>query len=496
MTDTPYQAAQSPVIREWGPTLFSVALAVLVVVVSVSSFAMSVPFGVGATFVISAVTALVLPMSAPAILIGAFLLQNMVVAWYSPYITDTDSFDALRGANFVVMASIFVMFLAAAMQPRYRDNPDIRRWILIGVGLGAIIMLYVGLGMVAGDPRDAIIYFRNIIIPIACFYIALVAATSWTVDIRRLVAVFATIAVVYGYLELTFTLDFLSLFHGDDYVRINSWKMIQSGVWEKTLEETGYVLLGLEDSLTTNAFNIEFFSNFLPRVFRIGGPNFHPIAYAYALTIFSAWLIFAGRYVLPAFAFPLMLIVGSKGALFIFVVAVLARVVAATLGPRLAVVTAVALSVLWASVSIVIGGRSDYHVLGLFAGIRDFFSNPLGHGIGLGGNLSSTTLNLNWQDAQANGVAAIALESTLGVLMYQMGIAFLAIYAFLFAIGRAAWTGLRRSGDPALLFLIVALVALSANSVLQEEAFFSPLALGLLLVLGGLSLGRSFRLQR
>jgi hypothetical protein len=85
------------------------------------------------------------------------------------------------------------------------------------------------------------------------------------------------------------------------------------------------------------------------------------------------------------------------------------------------------------------------------------------------------------------------MESALAVLLYQMGVAAAAIYVFVGAIAWAAWRAYRRSGDSGLLFPVIAIIVISANSVLQEEAFFSPLALGLCLLLTGVSLGSHWR---
>jgi 4-amino-4-deoxy-L-arabinose transferase-like glycosyltransferase len=81
------------------------------------------------------------------------------------------------------------------------------------------------------------------------------------------------------------------------------------------------------------------------------------------------------------------------------------------------------------------------------------------------------------------------MESAVGVLLYQMGVAAFAVFAFVGAIGWTAYTAWRRSGDYTILWLVVAVVVISANAVLQEEAYFSPLALGLALLLGGVGLG-------
>ena len=198
------------------------------------------------------------------------------------------------------------------------------------------------------------------------------------------------------------------------------------------------------------------------------------------------WLLFNRRWLLPLLALPLLLVIGSKGAMFLLLVGLFVRLAKPLLGIRPALLLTVAASVAWVAGSIGFGIRAgDYHVLGLFAGLREFTHNPLGVGLGLGGNLSSTTVDVNWDLAQAHGAAAQPMESAIGVMLYQMGIGSLLFLAFLLAIARAAWRAYRRSGDFAVLFLVVAVVAITANAVLQEEAFFSPLALGFALLLGG-----------
>jgi hypothetical protein len=132
-------------------------------------------------------------------------------------------------------------------------------------------------------------------------------------------------------------------------------------------------------------------------------------------------------------------------------------------------------------------------VLGLIAGVRDFLGNPLGQGLGLGGNLSSTSINLDWDRAQGEGAAAVPVESAVGVMLYQMGIGSFVFFGFLAALAVSAGRRLIETGRPDFLFAFVAIVTISANAVLQEEAFFSPLALGLALLLTGVSFGTHIR---
>ncbi len=494
MTDRALAApAQPHITSATREALLHCAVAVVIVIVSVSSFAVSTVFGIGATLGMTFVVATILPAGIPFLVAASFLFQNTVVAWYTPLILDNVAFDAMRGANFVILMASFAAFLAASFQARARAIPALRPWLVGGMLLIAVVTVYLGLGAVRGVPKDAIVYFRNTITPIACFYIAIVSASLYRVELRRTVFWLGVVAVIYGYCELFFTMDFLSLFHGDLYIERDIWRQIQTGVWEKALQETGFVLRNLQDVMTTNFFNLPMLGDVFPKVFRIGGPNFHNVSFAYALSVISVWLLFNKRWLLPLLALPLLLIIGSKGAMVLFVFGLFVRLAAPLAGARLTLLITLAGAVCWVAGSLLFGMRTgDYHVLGLFAGLRDFLDNPLGQGLGFGGNLSSTSVDVNWQLAQAEGAAGTPMESAIGVMLYQMGIGSLVFFGFLFAMARTAWRSFARGADFSVLFLFVAVVVVSANAVLQEEAFFSPLALGLCLLLGGATLGSTW----
>jgi hypothetical protein len=476
--------------------LLHVGMAFLVVTFAVSAFAVWTPFGIGATFVLTLIVSNAVPAGVPLLIICAFLFQNLVVAWFTPYIPDNDTFDALRGSNFIVLMTAFSIFLAASFQHRVRALAELRPWLLLNLALCGTICFYFALGVVHGGPKDAVVYFRNTITPLACFHVAVLAASLYPVDLRKSMLWLGAGAIVYGYLELIFTMDFLGLFHGDLYVERSISRQVETGVWEQALKETGFVYRGIEDVMTTTFFNTPLFNDILPSVFRIGGPNFHPISYAYALGIISAWLLFRGRWVLPLAALPLLLVIGSKGATFMLFVAIAVRLIYSPSRAGLTLAAVVALAVVWTTAAIAYGStHGDYHVLGLIAGMRDFLANPLGQGLGIGGNLSSTSLNLNWQNAQAQGAASVPVESAVGVMLYQMGIGSLVFFGFLAALAVALRRQLIRTHDPDFLFGFVGIVTISANAVLQEEAFYSPLALAFCLLLAGTSLGTRWRLD-
>lgn len=452
------------------------------------------PFGIAATFVLTLIVANAMPSGVPVLIICAFLYQNLVVAWYTPYIPDNDTFDALRGTNFIILMTAFCIFLAASFQYRVRALTELRPWLLLSMVLCGTVCFYFALGVVHGGPKDAVVYFRNTITPLACFHVAVLAASLYPVDLRKSMLWLGAGAIVYGYVELIFTMDFLGLFHGDLYIERSISRQVETGVWEQALKETGFVFRGLQDVMTTTFFNTPFFNDILPSVFRIGGPNFHPISYAYALSIISAWLLFRGRWLLPVAALPLLLVIGSKGATFMLLVAIAVRLIYAPSRGGFTVLVALALAFIWTSAAIAYGAtHGDYHVLGLYAGLRDFLTDPLGQGLGLGGNLSSTSVNLSWANAQAEGIASVPVESAVGVMLYQMGVGSLVFFGFLAALAVTARRQLIETGDPDFLFAFVGVVTISANAVLQEEAFYSPLALGFCLLLVGITLGTRWR---
>ncbi len=474
--------------------LFHLSIAFLTIIAAVAAFAVWTPFGFAATFTLTAILSITVPAGMPTVILCAFLFQNLVVAWFTPFVPDDNTFDALRGANFVILMTAFGLFVLAALQQRVRRLPALRPWLLFGFALSGVICLYLVLGAARGGPKDAVIYFRNTITPLACFHIALLAASLYRIDLRIPMVWLCTIAVAYGYLEQIFRMDFLGLFHGDLYIQRGLKEQIEAGVWEKALRETGFVLRGLEDTMTATFFNTAFFGDALPRIFRNGGPNFHPISYAYALSLLSSWLLFRGRWLLPLAAFPILLVIGSKGAAFLLCVALMSRLFYRPSRARLTLAAVVLLATAWTVAATAYGARhGDYHALGLIAGVRDFLANPLGQGLGIGGNLSSTSVNLDWDRAQGEGAAAVPVESAVGVMLYQMGIGSFVFFGFLAALAVTAGRRLLETGKPDFLFAFVAVVTISANAVLQEEAFFSPLALGFCLLLVGVSFGTHLR---
>jgi hypothetical protein len=119
--------------------------------------------------------------------------------------------------------------------------------------------------------------------------------------------------------------------------------------------------------------------------------------------------------------------------------------------------------------------------------------NPLGHGIGVGGNLSLNMTMIDWGRSQHLGSTDVAVESAIGVLLFQMGVFGVALIAVLGWITAKLWKLYRDTRELAFAMAALGLFTVTVNGIFQEEALFSPLALGLVLGFCGLLLGRGFR---
>ncbi len=468
-----------------------------ILLLSVACFIVATPFGVLATFSMALLLCIKLPAATPALLITAFMFQNMSIAFFVPLMADAQGFDAVRAVNFILLLTAMAAFVAAAFLHTNRLPKQTKNWLLISFVVIALIVFYLALGAARGDIKDALIYFRNTLTPIACFVIGISVASLYHIPLRQILLWSGMAALGYGYAELFFTFDFLSLFNGDEYFRLRLAGQIESGYWDRIMEQTGVVLRGLDDIMMVPFLNMAALDQWFPRVFRLSGPNIHPISYAYALSVISAFMLFNRRAWFLILSIPLLVIIGSKGALVLLLCAICLSIAVQLFGVKFSVV---AMSLVLAAyiTGAVIYGRAngDYHVLGFLAGMRDFLRNPFGEGLGFGGNLSSSIKNvLSWTRAQQQGVADIPVESALGVMLYQMGIAALAYFAILLGIVRTCYFAFAITRAPQFLFGIAAITTIVANSVLQEEAIYSPLALGLTLLLVGVGLGQYWRQQ-
>lgn len=496
MYDSPLGHAAPSGLRlspETGDAMAQIIVVAMLLVVIIAGFAISTLWGVAIAFAATVIICLARPQIVPAFIVASFLFQNTIVAFFAPVMASGDAFDTMRGANFVILMSACGMFVLATLLDARGLPEKSRRWILAVLVVVGVVGVYFGLGVLRGDPRDALVYFRNTLTPLGCLGIGLVLASLYRVPMRLPILWLGIAALVFGYLELLFTFDFLSIFNGDLYIEHNIRGSIESGYWERVLSQTGFVLRGLEDVMIVPFLNLPIFSDI--QVFRVGGPNFHPISFAYAIAIIAVWQFFSGRVLFLLAAFPLLLVIGSKGALVLVGFAIVMRLGVVLFGFRLALIGFYALLGTYIAGAIVYGrATGDYHVLGFLAGIRDFARNPIGQGLGLGGNLSSSIEGtLDWGRAQDMGVADIPVESAIGVMLYQMGVGAFAVLGLLLALCIECARRFAQTGRTEFLFGLTSIAVITANAVLQEEAIYSPLAIGFCLLLVSVPLAASWR---
>jgi hypothetical protein len=154
----------------------------------------------------------------------------------------------------------------------------------------------------------------------------------------------------------------------------------------------------------------------------------------------------------------------------------------------------VAILAVYAAAGIAIGIQSrDYHVIGFIGGLRGFASNAMGHGIGAGGNLSLNVATIDWSRSQSLGETDVAVESAIGVLLYQMGIAGIVVIGVLGWIVAKLWAAYRGTGDQLYAAGALGVLTITVNGIFQEEAMFAPLALGIMGAFAGLLLGTAYR---
>jgi len=140
--------------------------------------------------------------------------------------------------------------------------------------------------------------------------------------------------------------------------------------------------------------------------------------------------------------------------------------------------------------ALVIGMQiGDYHVLGFWGGVNGFLQNPIGHGLGAGGNLSAATTRIDWSHAQQVGATGRAVESAVGVLLFQMGVASVVVLGGYAVIARASWRAAAAAQEHTSRVAAFGILVLLGNAVLQEEALFAPLAMGSFVIAAALRIG-------
>ena len=471
----------------------SLALAVLVTALPVLFHLAGQVIGIATCVALALIVALAAPAAVPITLIFSYLCQNLFVAMVSTQISSIDDLNFLRGYNFILTVAMWAPLAVGFWLSRGSFDRRLRQLIDVTTFVLVVIGVYFLIG-VAADPSSAASYLRNISAPFLLFQIFALVAYRHRVSMMAAFVVLAVFALVYGYLEMFEHDRLFALVNGDAYIKWRIKQDYEGGLWLRDLHETGRVMRSYLDALTVDFLNSPLFRDIGFQFYRLLGPNFHSISFAYVLAFFSVVLLALGQWWYLIAALPLVLVIGSKGALaFMLLVSAGLALVRLFRGTWPLYLYLVGLAVL-ATLGIITGIRvQDYHVIGLIGGIDGFLSNPLGRGIGAGGNLSLVTSSIDWSQSQQLGHTNIAVESSVGVLLYQVGIFGILILAVIGWMAARLWKLYRRLGEPLYAVTALGLITIAVNGIFQEEALFAPLAFGMLAAIAGLLLGRAER---
>lgn len=434
------------------------------------------------------------PAHAPAIAIFILFFQNLFVSLLSPYIADPSELEFIKGYNFLACSVMWLTTLALYVLGRRNHSTEINRMMGWGMLTLATVMLYFVIGFVHNG-LGASIYLRNIVLPLFLFQLSLLTAATYKVRITPLLVTIGVLLIVCGYIEFAFRDFWLSITNGHTFWHLDEIKATNSGVWEAEMRTTGRVPVDLKDRFSSDFLNTPLLEDFgLSQILRIFGPNMSPISFGYGIGFFVLFLFSVGRPLLAIAALPLLVLCSVKGALILTIFVCLVWASTRLLGAVATLVLGLLGLIGYAIVAIYIGLQiGDYHVIGFMGGWHGFLEQPFGRGLGVGGNLSEGYFSIDWSAAQQAGTMDGAVESAIGVLLYQMGIAALVPLGFYFAMALKAWRLYASSGILTQGLASFGVMVVLVNGIFQEEALFAPPALGLLLCLTGLVIGNHIR---
>jgi hypothetical protein len=409
-------------------------------------------------------------MAGFAVFLQFLLYQNLALSMAAGSV-DFAVYQTLLGSSFALSVGIAMVAVC-----RLWSTPSMRRTLIVIAAVLAVVLAYTAIGAMRSSFGSASAYFRTSAVGIFSLLV------GWDVgrdhryhEVGLCFVTSLLLGIALAVCEVAAPVMYYDAIGASDYYRL------------KYSSGTSNLLLEFRNAQDVAAFVTNTFFNFGDSGLestRFGGPNMHSVSYAYVIAIGAIVALSLGVYWLPMLVLPLLFLIGVKGAAILLTVTVGLWLIGRTLGGAALCVFGAAFGIAYVTLVISYGlANRDYHVIGLMGGIEGFLANPLGHGIGVGGNLSSSVTSTDvqsaWQDFQRYG-ADQALESAIGVLLYQMGIGAIAVLWAYWVPFRAAVRDFRLPAGLIPLALGIAVL----NGVFQEEAF-SPYAIGLLTFFAG-----------
>lgn len=430
----------------------------------------------------------------PIIVLTVNIFQNIFVSLVSPNFSDFADTEPLKSYSFVITVVLWLVVVGGFLKEPRTFSSFVRKMMFASLGLLAIVGVYFVLGLMI-NPRNAIVYMRNIGLPILLFQMFLLIAAKHSLPLPAIVSVILALVAICGYLELFATDFWLTVTNGWTYLTLFNANRLISPIEIKAATQSGEVVTSVLDFTSSNFLNIGLPGVLDFKVQRLQGPNFHPISFGYLLAVLIAFSAVHQRKLVAFLALPLLLLTSAKGPIVLLIACVAVVALARHRGSDVAL-KALLVGLLAYAIFVFQSGvqSGDYHVLGLLGGVNGFLKWPIGHSLGEGGNLSVPDFSvIDWSKSQHEGATDLAVESAVGVLLFQLGLASAAFFLFYSWISSIAWRLFSATNAPALAFTGTAILITLVNGLFQEEAYFAPLALGLVMGFAGLSLGATDR---
>jgi hypothetical protein len=404
-----------------------------------------------------------LPLLAFTAMFTLLFFQNILLCLVVNHIDGPEVLQMAQGANFIAIAILGGLSSLIIFSKRNMFPPDQRKVLIAAAMFVGVVVVYSAYGLAQARPTSVLAYTRlylsgPLMLAIG-FYFAQFASPAY---LRMLVAVTAIFMLAYGATELFFPFWLYETFKVDDFLHLKFLLREDNRTFfsvAQAIEQNMRNYLNL-----TGAFGLDLV------IMRLRGPTLHEISYGYALMFLSYTCLFFRMPILAFLCAVMLVIAGIKGPLIMLFFGMLIYAgYRLTRGGTRYLLPVLSFTLLSYIVLAFLYGLStrDFHVLGLIGGINGFFSNPIGRGVGVGGNMSDLAFaGRNFTDIHNAGRVDYAMESAIGVLLYQLGAASALFFIFYFRLWKTIWR-----------------IAIDASKTMPQLIVF-PIAMGFLLVNG------------
>jgi len=422
------------------------------------------------------------PLAGLTVYFQVLIYQNSFLSLFLRTGIEKGAFTAVQGFAFAAISGMALVSVWRVYRPAMRHTLvfKLTRCTIIAL---AVIVAYACYGVVRSSPTSAVIYFRSDAAMLLALIVGLDVGRNWC---------YRTVGIIFissfGTAALLAVVEYVAPYTYYTFFDLRGYYNFKLPVDVPEISRSVNQVIA---SRVMTWFNITGGGNGLS--VRLYGPNIEMVSFAYVVAVVGVVAATLGQGILALAVLLFLVSAGVKGPLIMLVLAgALFAICWVIRDWRLALAASLFLLASYVTVGIVHGMASrDFHVIGLLGGVNGFLNMPWGHGLGVGGNLSEEALQggLDWQTWQHTG-ADYALESSVGVLLYQMGVAAAAVYVPIIMLLRrgmaqTTWQRVRRHPS-AIDVLFIAIACILVNGFFQEEAY-SPYALGILTLLGGVA---------